>query len=174
MRIFLIGFMGCGKSTLGRSLSLALNLTFIDLDSFLEEKYFRTIPQIFAEEGEDAFRRKERKVLEEVSAFDHVIVATGGGAPCFFDNMELMNNAGFCIFLDVNIDSLISRLIHARTERPLIKGKSPEELRAFIEVLMQKRRPFYEKAHYILKGDEILAEDVIQLVNSEMQDQAAN
>ncbi len=166
--------MGCGKSTLGRSLSSALNMNFIDLDSFLEEKYFRTIPQIFAEEGEDAFRRKERNVLEEVSAFDNVIVATGGGAPCFFDNMELMNAAGFCIFLDVNIDSLISRLISAKTERPLIKGKSLEELHTFIEVLMQKRRPFYEKAHYILKGDEILTEDVIQLVKNNLPDQAAN
>jgi len=174
MRIFLIGFMGCGKSTLGRSLSSSLKLTFIDLDSFLEEKYFRTIPQIFAEEGEDAFRRKERNVLEEVSAFDNVVVATGGGAPCFFDNMELMNTAGFCIFLDVNIDSLISRLENAKTERPLIKGKSPEEMRVFIEGLMQKRRPFYEKAHYILKGDEIHPEDVIQLVKDEMPDHTAN
>lgn len=164
MKIFLIGYMGCGKSTLGRKLSASLNLTFIDLDTFLEEKYFKTIPQIFAEEGEAAFRSKERKVLEEVSAFDDVIVATGGGAPCFFDNMDLMNAAGFCVFLDVATDSLVSRLIHAKTERPLIKGKSPEELREFIEAMMQKRRPFYEKARYILKGSEILPDQVIELV----------
>ena len=81
MRIFLIGFMGSGKSTMGRALASELKLNFIDLDTFLEEKYFRTIPQIFAEEGEDGFRRKERKILEEVSAFDDVVVATGGGAP---------------------------------------------------------------------------------------------
>ena len=164
MRIFLIGFMGCGKSTMGRILAASLNLTFIDLDTFLEERYFRTIPQIFAEEGEDSFRKKERKVLEEVSAFDNVIVATGGGAPCFFDNMELMNDSGFCIFLDVEIESLVKRLIHAKTERPLIKGKSKEELLLFIEGLMQKRRPFYEKAKYILKGKEILPEQVISLL----------
>lgn len=138
-------------------------MTFIDLDSFLEEKYFRTIPQIFAEEGEDAFRKKERKVLEEVAAFDHVILATGGGAPCFFDNMELMNQAGYCIFLDVHIDSLVNRLTHARVERPLIKGKSEHELREFIDELMKKRRPFYEKAHYILKGEEITTEQVLAL-----------
>lgn len=156
--------MGCGKSTMGRALAASLNLTFIDLDTFLEERYFRTIPQIFAEEGEDSFRKKERKVLEEVSAFDNVIVATGGGAPCFFDNMELMNNSGFCIFLDVEIESLVKRLIHAKTERPLIKGKSKEELLLFIEGLMQKRRPFYEKARYILKGKEILPEQVISLL----------
>jgi len=164
MRIFLIGFMGCGKSTMGRALAASLNLTFIDLDTFLEERYFRTIPQIFAEEGEENFRRKERKVLEEVSSFDNVIIATGGGAPCFYDNIELMNNSGFCIFLDVEIDSLVSRLIHAKTERPLIKGKSPDELRLFIQGMMQKRRPFYETARYILKGKEIFPEQVLELV----------
>ncbi|HLN72048.1 MAG: shikimate kinase [Methylococcaceae bacterium] len=164
MRIYLIGYMGCGKSTLGRKLSAALQLSFIDLDTFLEEKYFRTIPQIFAEEGEAGFRLKEQKVLQEVASFDNVIVATGGGAPCFFDNMEVMNNSGFCIFLDIDTQSLVNRLIHAKTERPIIKGKSPDELYDFIEQMMQKRRPFYEKAHYILKGSEIRPEQVIELL----------
>ena len=168
MRIFLIGFMGCGKSTMGRALAVSLKMTFIDLDTYLEERYFKTIPQIFAEEGEANFRLKERKVLEEVSAFDRVIVATGGGAPCFFDNMELMNNSGFCIFLDVEINSLVYRLIHAKTERPLIKGKSPDELRLFIEGMMQKRRPFYEKARYTLQGKDIYPEQVIQIIQSEV------
>ncbi len=164
MRIFLIGYMGCGKSTLGRSLASELKQTFVDLDSFLEEKYFRTIPQIFAEEGEDGFRIKERKVLEEVSTFDDVIIATGGGAPCFFDNMDLMNNSGFCIFLDVDTESLVSRLMSAKTERPLIKGKSADELGVFIEGMMQKRRPFYEKARYILKGNEITSRQVVEII----------
>ena len=166
MRIFLIGFMGCGKSTIGRALASALNFTFIDLDTFLEKRYFRSIPQIFAEEGEAGFRLKERKILEEVSAFDDVIVATGGGVPCFFDNMDLMNKTGFCVFLDVDTDSLVNRLIHAKTERPLIKEKSPEELHVFIEGLLAKRRPFYEKAEYILKGSEISPELVVELFES--------
>jgi len=164
MRIFLIGFMGSGKSTIGRSLASVLNLTFIDLDSFLEEKYFKTIPQIFAEEGEEAFRRKERNVLEEVCAFDNVIVATGGGAPCFCDNIDLMNNSGYCVFLDVEINSLIKRLISSKTERPLIKGKSMDELRVYIGGLLAKRRPFYEKARYILKGNEIFPAHVVELL----------
>jgi len=156
--------MGCGKSTMGRALASKLNLTFIDLDTFLEEKYFKTIPQIFAEEGEEGFRRKERNVLEEVCSFDNVILATGGGAPCFFDNMDLMNQSGFCVFLDVDISSLVNRLIHAKIERPLIKGKSPEELHIFIEGLLAKRRPFYEKARYILKGSEITPAQVVDLL----------
>ena len=158
--------MGSGKSTMGRALASELDLTFIDLDSFLEEKYFKTIPQIFAEEGEESFRRKERKVLEEVCSFDNVILATGGGAPCFFDNMKLMNKSGFCVFLDVDVTSLVNRLIHAKTERPLIKGKSPEELHEFIEGLLAKRRPFYEKARYILTGSEITANQVISLLKN--------
>jgi shikimate kinase len=158
--------MGCGKSTLGRSLAVSLNLAFIDLDTFLEEKYFRTIPQIFAEEGESGFRKKEQNVLKEISAFDNVIVATGGGAPCFFDNMDVMNETGFCIFLDVNTNSLVNRLIHAKIERPIIKGKSPNELHHFIEEMMQKRRPFYEKARYIIKGEDIKPEQILELLNS--------
>jgi len=151
---------------MGRALAASLNMTFIDLDTYLEERYFKTIPQIFAEEGEESFRLKERKVLEEVSAFDQVIVATGGGAPCFFDNMELMNSTGICIFLDVDIDSLVDRLIHAKTERPLIKGKSPEELHLFIEGMMQKRRPFYAKAKHILHGKDLFPDQVIELLKS--------
>jgi len=166
MRIFLIGFMGCGKSTMGRSLASLLNLTFIDLDTYIEGKYFKTVPQIFAEEGEAEFRKKENKVLQEVSLFDDVIVATGGGVPCFFNNMEVMNQSGYCVFLDVEIDTLVDRLMHSKTERPLIKGKSREELRSFIEVLMLKRRPFYEKAKYILKGSEILPADVVEMVRN--------
>ncbi|MGQ8335987.1 shikimate kinase [Sunxiuqinia sp. A32] len=161
MRVYLIGYMGCGKSTMGRKLSKMLNMSFIDLDKYIEEKFFKTIPQIFAEEGEASFREKERAALMEVSGFEKVIVATGGGAPCFFDNMEHMNDSGACVFLDVDSDELANRLIHSKTERPLIKGKSPEELVDFIEEMMGKRRPFYEKAHYVLKGKEITPEDVI-------------
>lgn len=160
----MIGFMGCGKSTMGRSLASMLNLTFIDLDTYIEGKYFKTVPQIFADEGEAEFRRKEHKALEEVALFDDVIVATGGGAPCFFDNMDLMNRAGYCVFLDVEINTLVNRLIHSKTERPLIKGKSPDELKSFIAELMMKRRPFYENASYILKGSEISPDDVVKLV----------
>ena len=158
--------MGSGKSTMGRLLATTLKLSFIDLDIFLEEKYFRTIPQIFAEEGESGFRKKEQNALHEVATFDDVIVATGGGTPCFFDNMEVMNDTGFCIFLDVDTDSLVNRLIHAKTERPIIKGKSPDELHHFIDEMMLKRRPYYEKARYTFKGGEIKPDKVIELLTN--------
>lgn len=164
MRVYLVGYMGSGKSTMGRSLSSLLGLNLIDLDHYLENKYHKTIPQIFAEEGEDSFRRKEQAVLHEVSLFENVILATGGGAPCFFDNMEVMNNTGFCIFLDVDTEELVERLIHAKTERPIIKGKSKEELYGFIEEMMEKRRPFYEKARYILKGKNLDPQLILDII----------
>ncbi|HKJ41529.1 MAG TPA: shikimate kinase [Sunxiuqinia sp.] len=167
MRIFLIGYMGCGKSTMGRRLSQLLDVTFIDLDKYIEEKYIKTVPRIFAEEGEEAFREKERASLKEVAEFDEVIVATGGGAPCFFDNMKVMNETGLCVFLDVETEVLADRLIHSKTERPLIKGKSQEELVAFIEEMMEQRRPFYEKAKCVLQGKEILPEQVLAEIHTE-------
>ncbi len=157
--------MGCGKSTMGRKLATELGLNLIDLDHYIENKYFKTIPQIFTEEGEDAFRRKEQAALLEVSAFDQVIVSTGGGAPCFFDNMELMNRTGFCIFLDIDTDVLVDRLMNSKTERPIIKGKSQIELANFIETMMQKRRPFYEQARYILKGKDLSPQQIIDIIH---------
>lgn len=157
--------MGCGKSTLGRALASMLSYSLVDLDTFIENKYFKTIPQIFANEGENEFRIKERFALEEVSRFENVIVSTGGGAPCFFDNINLMNNSGVCIFLDVNKELLIERLFNSKIERPLVKGKSQVELSEAIDELMLKRRPFYEKAGYILKGKEILPEHIIEIIN---------
>jgi len=167
MKVFLIGYMGCGKSRMGRTLSSMLDVPFIDLDKYIEEKFFKTVPQIFAEEGEAEFRKKEQAALKEVAEFDPVIVATGGGAPCFFDNMELMNQAGLCVFLDVDSHELAKRLIQSKNERPLIKGKSSEELVHFIDEMMQVRRPFYEKAGCILKGKEILPEQVIAEIEKE-------
>src|SRR5680860_1043366 len=103
MRIYLIGYMGCGKSTLGRRLSNYLGLQFVDMDHYIEERNCKTIPQIFKEEGEVEFRKKERKALEELSEFTDIVIATGGGAPCFFDNVELMNKSGHTVYLNLSL-----------------------------------------------------------------------
>lgn len=154
MRIYLIGYMGCGKSTLGRKLSKHLDLQFVDMDHYIEERNCKTIPQIFAEEGEAEFRKKERKALEELSEFTDIVIATGGGAPCFFDNIDLMNKTGQTIYMNINPDILADRLLKSKTERPLIKGKSREELIAFIDDTLHKRNEFYMQArHYITEPD---------------------
>ena len=153
MRIYLVGYMGCGKSTIGRKVAEILRISFVDLDKYIEERYFKTVPAIFAEEGEERFREKERISLLEVSQFENVVVGTGGGAPCFFDNMEVMNNNGVTVYIAPDTEVLAARLLKSKTERPLIVGKSHEELISFINTALLKRAPFYEKAKIIIRGE---------------------
>jgi shikimate kinase len=164
MRIYLTGYMGCGKSTLGRKLARHAGLQFIDMDHYIEERNCKTVPQIFAEEGESEFRLKERKALEELSEFTNVVVATGGGAPCFFDNMEVMNRTGKTIFLNIKPKILAARLLQSKTERPLIKGKSKEELIRFIAETLEKRKEFYLKAQYHITRPDVSPEEVLALI----------
>lgn len=153
LRIFLVGYMGSGKSAMGRLLAREKGLNFIDLDTYIEGKYHRTIAEIFAQEGEDAFRSKERDCLREVAAFENVVIATGGGAPCFFDNMELMNAAGETIYLKLTPEHLAKRLSTSKAGvRPLIKDKSGEELLQHITTMLQKRECFYLQARHIIAG----------------------
>jgi len=167
MRIYLVGYMGCGKSTMGRKLAGLLNLNFIDLDKYIKERYFKTIPLIFEEEGEKGFREKERHSLIEVSQYENVVVGTGGGTPCFFDNMDVMNLSGITIYISPDIDTLANRILKSKTERPLITGKSREELIAFINDALEKRSPFYEKAKIIIRGENNLdPELVIKKINN--------
>lgn len=153
--------MGCGKTTLGKDLAKELELNFIDLDKFIEAKYFKTISQIFEENGEDNFRQKEHECLKEVSEYENVLIATGGGVPCFFDNIEIMNKTGACIFLDISPEVLVERLYKARAERPLIKNKTKDELRDLVDEMLVKRRPFYEKARYIITNNNITMNDLL-------------
>ncbi|NEW82316.1 MAG: shikimate kinase [Mariniphaga sp.] len=153
MRIYLVGYMGCGKSTIGRKVAEILGISFVDLDKYIEERYFKTVPAIFADEGEERFREKERISLREVSQFENIVVGTGGGAPCFFDNMEVMNNNGVTVYIAPDTDVLAARLLKSKTERPLIAGKSPDELISFINNALLKRAPFYEKSKIIIRGE---------------------
>ena len=165
MRIFLTGYMGCGKSTIGRKVAALMGINFIDLDKYIEERYFKSVPDIFAQEGEVAFRLKERQALQEVSEFEEIVVGTGGGAPCFFDNMHLMNQAGITIYLAPDNETLACRLLRSKTERPLIAGKSQEELRSFIQQSLEKRAPFYEQSKIIIRGkNDVLPQEVLQLI----------
>lgn len=167
MRIYLIGFMGCGKSTLGRKMAELMNLNFIDLDKYIEERNFKTIPLIFEEDGEQGFREKEKNALEEVSQFENVIIGTGGGTPCFFDNMELMNRTGITIYISPDTETLANRISHSRTERPLVAGKSRDELIFFIDQTLKKRNPFYRQSKIILSGQNNLsAKSVIEAIKN--------
>lgn len=154
-RILLTGYMGAGKTTLGRALADRLGLTFIDLDQYIEQRFRKSISQIFAEKGEEGFREIERRMLHEVADFEDVIISTGGGTPCFFDNIDFMNSKGTTVYLQVPVERLFIRLSIARKQRPLIKEKSDEELRAFIAEQLAKREPHYAKAQYSFTADKL-------------------
>lgn len=150
IRIILIGYMGVGKTTVGKALAQELNLTFYDLDWYIEERYRRTVPQLFAERGEAGFREIEKRVLHEVAEFEDVVISSGGGTPCFFDNMDYMNGQARTVYLKASSDVLFRHLKMGKTERPLLKNKTDEELKQYIQDSLAAREPFYRKAQYML------------------------
>lgn len=169
-RVYLIGYMGCGKTTIGKRLAKSLGWDVIDMDSRIESRYRKTIPDIFASEGEDSFRKKERFILEELSALENVVVSTGGGAPCFFDNIDVMNSSGLCVYIRMTPEALAARLKNAKANRPLLKDKTEEELTNFIKEQLEKRRAFYEQARYVIDNDhgtpEEAAAKIAELLNT--------
>lgn len=154
-RIFLIGYMGSGKTSMGIKLAEDLGLTFIDMDHHIEEKYLKTVTRIFEESGQDAFRKMEQECLHEVANFENCVIATGGGAPCFFDNMELMNRQGLTVYLKLSPEQLTERLESSRAgKRPLIANMKGHELRQFIADGLAVREKYYAKAKLSVSGSD--------------------
>ena len=130
-KIFLTGYMGSGKSSTGKLLASQLDYNFIDLDKFIEKEYKMTIPEIFSSKGEKEFRAMEHNCLKKVVEKENTVVACGGGTPCYYGNMELMNNNGTTVYLKMSVDTLVNRLLHAKDKRPLILNKTEKELKEF-------------------------------------------
>ncbi|EJW93582.1 shikimate kinase [gut metagenome] len=147
--------MGAGKTTLGKAFAHEMQVSFIDLDWYIEERYHKTVGMLFAERGEAGFRDLEKKMLHEVAEFENVVISTGGGTPCFFDNMAFMNERGQTVFLDVHPDVLLRRLRVAKQQRPILQGKDDEELKTFIVEALAKRLPFYRQARFVLNAEEL-------------------
>lgn len=147
MRVFIIGFMGSGKSFTGRRLAELLGYPFVDLDDRIEEQAQKTIAEIFESGGEDAFRAAEKRALRAMDAFTDVVVATGGGAPCFFDNMDWMNQNGLTIYLQTPVEILVQRLEGEKAHRPLVR--KVEDLQQFIEEKLRERSTYYLQAAII-------------------------
>jgi shikimate kinase len=162
--------MGAGKTTLGKVLAKKLGVEFIDLDHYIESRYRKTIPQLFAENGEDGFREIERKMLHEAGEFENVIISTGGGTPCFFDNMDYMNHIGNTVFLKVSVDELAARLEIAKAQRPVLKGKKGEDLKTFISENLEKRKPFYNKAKIHFEAETMSNEKEIEQLAQQLVD----
>lgn len=154
--------MGAGKTTAGRELAKVLELEFIDIDHFIQSRYQKTVSQLFDELGENEFRNIEKKILREVGEFQNIVVSTGGGTPCFFDNMDYMNTAGTTIYLKSSPEALAKRLNTCKEKRPLIKDKNEEELYTFVVESLKKREPFYSKAKVIFETEELINREDIQ------------
>lgn len=152
-RIFLVGYMCAGKTTIGTELAQKLGYQFTDLDQYIEQQEGKTVSAIFAEKGEAYFRQLERQALTDMFLLDNVVVATGGGTPCQEDNMAQMNQNGITVFLNPSIDQLVERLEIGKSTRPLLKDKTPAQMRHFIEQMMQQRLPYYSQAQYTCSGD---------------------
>lgn len=149
MRIYLIGFMGSGKSYVGKHIAVSANMTFVDMDQSIENEAKSSISKIFTQQGEGAFRKMEQSVLHQTINFEDTIIACGGGTPCFFDNLEWMKNQGLVIYLKTPVDLITTRLLKGQAHRPLLKDKTRPELRGFVESLLEQRSSFYEQAHVI-------------------------
>jgi shikimate kinase len=144
--IYLIGFMGSGKTTLGKILAEHLNLDFIDLDSYIESEYNLSVHEIFNKYGEDEFRLVEWSNLNIVSKLNDVIISTGGGTPCFFNNIDFMNVNGITIFFDEDIDVIYNRLLNDKSNRPLISNLSNSDLYNYISDKLNERKKYYNKS----------------------------
>lgn len=168
MKIYLIGLPGCGKSTLGKQLSKRLDVPFIDLDIALEQREGKPVKDIFKEKGEDYFRKIESDTLRKVSeGLPEFVLATGGGAPVFFDNMDFMNKHGQTVFLDVPAREIANRILKSKKEeRPLLAKLAPDELKDQIEFLRSQRIRFYNQALYKISADTILVDDVLNKLKS--------
>ena len=147
MKYFIVGYMASGKSTFGKELAKDKGLPFLDLDECVESREGRSISEIFAKEGEEYFRKREREILHEIcNEADEFVLATGGGTPCFFDNMDYMNQAGATVFLNTSPLVIVDRLKRQRADRPLLAMYSDDELEFFVREHLESRLSFYLKA----------------------------
>ena len=164
--IFFVGFMGCGKTTWSRKLAAHLGYDFIDLDHLLEEQAGMTIAEYFSTNGEDAFRLLESEVLKQTPYSQNTVISTGGGLPCFFDNMDWMNAQGKTVYIKLSPKTLVDRLERSKNKRPLLLEKQGEELLAFITQKLAEREEFYRKADHIANGISLSVEGLEELIRS--------
>lgn len=155
MTLFIIGYMASGKTTFGRALARQTGLQHIDLDFYIEQRFHSTVREIFAQKGEAEFRRIESAMLREVGEMSDVVISCGGGTPCNGDNMDYMNSRGVTVCLQASDDLIADRILQAGNKRPLMAGKSKEEVLRTLREHMEVRKPFYDRASVIISGDKL-------------------
>lgn len=167
--------MGAGKTSVGKVMARKLGLNFYDLDFFIEERFRRKVADIFAERGEEGFRKIEYNMLHELAEFEDVVIAVGGGTPCFFDNMDYMNSKGITVFMNASPEIIVRHLKISHTVRPLLQQKQGQELIDHISHHLEQRLPYYEKAQYTINVDTLDSfEKIDQLVDHILQTVGVN
>lgn len=164
MRIFIVGYMLSGKSTIGKRLAKLLNYTFIDTDKEIESYYKLSVSDIFKKYGENVFRILERRVLETLKEKDNIVVSTGGGLVCFNDNMKWVKENGISVYLKLSPAAIVSRHKVSKRIRPLLQGKTDEELMAFIEKNLEEREVYYNQADVTLDALSLKAEEILEII----------
>ncbi len=165
MKIFLIGFMGSGKTHWGRLLSQKLSISFFDLDARVEEYAGKTIAEIFEAEGEEYFRMQEKDVLHLITeSHENFVMACGGGSPCFFNNFEYMQQAGTTVWINTSLETLYQRLVQEKEKRPLIKELSDDQLKRFISKKFADRKIYYEQAEIKIDEEPVQVEKLIEKI----------
>ena len=152
MKYYLVGYMYCGKTTFGRKLAEAKGMDYLDLDRAFEARYHYTVPMFFQRFGEAAFRTLETQMLHSTADLDNVVIATGGGTPCYGDNMDFILAHGTAVYLQMPVDALVERALRSRNPRPLMHGLPEPEMRALIERQLKEREPIYLRAPLIVDG----------------------
>ena len=166
MRVYLIGYMASGKSNLGRLLAANLGYKFIDLDYLFEERYRISVLDFFEKYDEGAFRTIERSLLLETTVIEDVIVSTGGGTPCSFDNMDVIKNSGVSIYLFWNVPALVRRLALVKRKRPLLKNIRPEEMEEKVTSHLTQREFYYNQADYKVNGEDVDVASLADMVKN--------
>ncbi len=154
---------------MGKDLAKLMGLSFIDLDCYIEGRYCKSVSQIFSEKGEDGFREIERRMLHEVAMFEDVLVSTGGGTPCFFDNMAFMNGEGTTVYLKVSVTELAGRLDICRATRPVLEGRKGAELTAFVAESLEKREPYYAQASIVFDAEKMQTETDVHTISEALK-----
>ncbi len=167
-KIFLTGYMASGKSSTGITLATQLGYEFIDLDKFIEQEYKMTIPEIFSSKGEKEFRAMEHNALKKVIEKEKIVIACGGGTPCYYGNMELMNNHGTTVYLKMSVDTLVNRLMNAKEKRPLIANKDEKQLKEFVTRQLEKREDTYHQAQYTVKAKDLNVDELASFVKEQI------
>ncbi len=163
-RIYIVGYMGAGKTTAARRLAQRMGWEVVDTDALFEEKYKISVNDFFNKYDEPLYRKLESEVLKATESLDHVVVSTGGGTACFFDNMDWMNQHGLTVFLRISPQAAVDRVIHSRHKRPLVEGKSEEELTEFVNQHYASRLPFYEQARITAKSEDFDIERLMEAI----------